>query len=369
MNVSNFGLDLEPMVNQMFFSLSLSFLGLQSAWCIVFVCRMWWTWIQHKQFTSTASSSTRRNTKQRFFITKTAYLSVEMNAHNLLYIILLVKQNHLPKEALNAYLFNSQSCASMFRNARSLSGTFSTIINFTVADFLRRSQKLSILLGIKCDQLLGQDHNNSLLFPVHHKHNHDDNLASLQKLEDIDQMDIEETISDAFEQALQLTQRLEISELLKKYDVFDMNLLSKYVFRQLNSSSKMFDYSTQTTHNHDDSDSDEFDLEDEEDEDTDDNLVDDQQDNNYVFADQEDDDVDDDNNITSIKANFNGMRICEKIQTHQQDSYFKIKVNGVQKFMHKQSASWLLTEKNIKLSNDRLSRVIQTSRKDNEDSF
>lgn len=290
-----------------------------------------------------------------------------MNAHNLLYIILLVKEKHLPKEALNVYLFNSQSCESMFRNARSLSGTFSTIINFTVADFLRRSQKLSVLLGIKWDQLLGQDHNGSLLFPVHHKHKHDDNLPFLQKLEDIDQMDIEETISDAFEQALRLIERLEISELLKKYDVFDMNLLSKYVFRQFNSSSKMFDYSTQMTHN--DSDNDEFDLEDEEDEDNNDNLINDQQDNNDIFADQEEDDDDDDNNITTMKTNFNGMRICEKIQPHQQDSYFKIKVNGVQNFMHKQSAAWLLTEKNMQLSNDRLSRVIQTSRTDNEDTF
>jgi len=327
---------------------------------------MWWTWVQHKQFASTASSSTSRNTKQNLFITKTAYLSVEINAHNLLYAILLVKQKHLPKEALNVYLFNSQSCESMFRNARSLSGTFSTIINFTVADFLRRSQKLSILLGINCDRLFGQDHNNSLLFPIHHKHKHDDNLTSLQKLEDIDQMDIEKIISAAFEQALQITQRLEISEILKKYDVFDMNLLSKHVFRQFNSNSKTFDYSAQMTHN--DNDGDEFDLEDEEDdEDNNDNLISDQQDNNDISDHQEEDY--DDNNITSIKDRFNGMRICEKIESHQQDSYFKIKVNGVQKFMHKQSASWLLTEKNMHLSNDRLSRVIQNSRKDIKNVF
>jgi hypothetical protein len=102
---------------------------------------------------TTASTTTKRKSNANFFITKTAYLSVELNAHNLLYIILLVKQKKLPKEALNIYLFNSQSCESMFRNARSLSGTYSTIINFTVADFLNRSQKISILNRIKCDHL------------------------------------------------------------------------------------------------------------------------------------------------------------------------------------------------------------------------
>ncbi|UJR29575.1 hypothetical protein I4U23_010792 [Adineta vaga] len=202
-------------------------------------------------------------------------------------------EKHLPKEALNIYLFNSQSCESMFRNARSLSGTFSTIINFTVADFLHRSQKLSILLGIKCDQLTGQNHSNSLLFPIHHKHKHDAHRVSLQKLDDIDPMDVENIISDAFEQALQLTERLGISETLKKYNLFDMNLLSKYVFRQFSTSSKMFDYSTQITH--DEGNNDEFDLEDEEDtEDNNNELINAEQDDDDIFDDQDNAD----NNLT-----------------------------------------------------------------------
>ncbi|UJR18383.1 hypothetical protein I4U23_005287 [Adineta vaga] len=246
----------------------------------------------------------------------------------------------------------------MFRNARSLSGTFSTIINFTVADFLHRSQKLSILLGIKCDQLTGQNHSNSLLFPIHHKHKHDAHRVSLQKLDDIDPMDVENIISDAFEQALQLTERLGISETLKKYNLFDMNLLSKYVFRQFSTSSKMFDYSTQITH--DEGNNDEFDLEDEEDtEDNNNELINAEQDDDDIFDDQDNAD----NNLTRVKDNFTGMKICERIESHQQNAYFKIKINGIQKFLYKQSASWLLTEKNSHLANDRLSPVIQSSYK------
>ncbi|CAF4628340.1 unnamed protein product [Rotaria socialis] len=341
---------------------------LQSAWCIVFVCRMWWTWIQHKVFASTtASTTTKRNSKATFFITKTAYFSVELNAHNLLYIILLVKQKQLPKEALNVYLFNSQSCESMFRNARSLSGTYSTRINFTVADFLNRSQKISMLNRIKCDNLFQQDDSEHLSFPIHHKHKRDNHLLSLQNLDDIDQLDVENIISDAYSEALELIKRLEISRLLQEHDVLGLNSLSKYVFTQLSSRSKMFDYSTQIINDDDDN---EFDLEDEEEEeeeeDDDDNSdIINQLNNDVIF------DEDDDNNctMTTIKSNFNGMKIFDEIETGRRDSYFKLKINDKYKYIHKQSACWLLTDKNTRLSNDRLSRVIQSSRKDNNNRF
>ncbi len=67
---------------------------------------------------------------------------------------------------------------------------------------------------------------------VLYKNKPDDQSSSLPNLDHIDQLDTEKIISDTFNQALQLTERLEISKLLKKYDVFDMNLLSKYVFQQ-----------------------------------------------------------------------------------------------------------------------------------------
>lgn len=178
---------------------------------------------------TTASTTSKRNSNANFFITKTAYLSVELNAHNLLYIILLVQQKKLPKEALNIYLFNSQSCESMFRNTRSLSGTYSTIINFTVADFLNRSQKITILNRIKCDHLSQQDGNERLSFPIHHKHKRDNHLSSVQNLDDIDQLDIEKIILDAYNEALELMERLEISRVLQENEVFDLNSLSKYV--------------------------------------------------------------------------------------------------------------------------------------------
>jgi hypothetical protein len=74
-------------------------------------------------------------------------------------------------------------------------------------------------------------------------------------------------------------------------------------------------------------------------------------------------DDDNDYNMTTMKANFNGMKIFDEIETCRRDSYFKLKINASYKHIHNQSACWLLTDKNMRLSNDRLSRAIQSSRK------
>ena len=345
-------------------------LGLKSAWCIVVICRLWWIWVQKKAFSPavTATTNRKRNNKDKFFITRTAYLSVELNAHNLLYIILLVKQRHLPKEALNIFLFNSQSCESLFRNTRSLSGTYSSITNFSVLDFLRRSQKISLLNGIKCDQLSEEDNIERLSFPAHHKHKRDSQLSSVQHFDDIDKLDIEKTISDAFDQALELTDRLGISELLSEHLLFDLHSLSKSVFQRMESGSKMYDRSTAEAVN----DSDEFSLDEEEyetvdeNDDTDNVLVnEDEPDGEHRFVEENDND----DAIETTKTNFNGIKIHNRIDPKMKDAYFQVKINSHQKFVHKQSACWLLTDSNNRLSNDRLSRVMQTSRKDNNSLF
>ncbi|CAF1397314.1 unnamed protein product [Didymodactylos carnosus] len=160
---------------------------LRSAWCVVFFCRIWFTWIKLKTFDSTQSAE---NNTSKYFITRPAYLSVEINAHNLLYLILLVKQKQLPPHVLHVHTFNSQACESIFGNARALSGIYSTIINFTVHDFLRRAQRLSLLNDIKCKQLNDESVNN-LVFPVHYKHRNDPQSLLTQSQTEIDQIHIE----------------------------------------------------------------------------------------------------------------------------------------------------------------------------------
>ena len=69
--------------------MKLQILGLKSAWRVVFLCRLWFAWIRFETFNAT---QTIQNNKSKYFITTPAYMSVELNAHNLLFLILLVKQ-------------------------------------------------------------------------------------------------------------------------------------------------------------------------------------------------------------------------------------------------------------------------------------
>ena len=83
--------------------------------------------------------------KEKSFITRPAFWCIEINAHTLLYIVLLVIDGKPPIEALNTYLFTSQPCENMFCIARSLSGPYSSVKNFSVKSFLQRCEKISII--------------------------------------------------------------------------------------------------------------------------------------------------------------------------------------------------------------------------------
>ena len=77
-------------------------------------------------------------------------MAIELNAHYLIHIYLLIEQKTLPESiAKAAHLFSSQSCEHVFRNARSLSGIYSTRINFTLKQFLKRINKLNVLMELK----------------------------------------------------------------------------------------------------------------------------------------------------------------------------------------------------------------------------
>jgi hypothetical protein len=107
-----------------------------------------------------------KKTKRRFTITNPSLFSIEINADSLTYLILLAIDGQLPFDAPSIELLSSQSCESVFRSARAMSGVSSNIVNFTILDFLRRVDKISALQCIKTEQ----EYSTSLRFPKHHKH-------------------------------------------------------------------------------------------------------------------------------------------------------------------------------------------------------
>ena len=68
--------------------------------------------------------------------------------------------------------------------------------------------------------------------------------------------------------------------------------------------------------------------------------------------------------IKTEKINFTGTRIVDSINPALKNSYFQVQINNKTKFIHKQTACWLLTDKASRLSADRLSRVIETNKKE-----
>ena len=72
----------------------------------------------------------------------------------------------MSEEALHISLFDSQMCENTFRAARSMSWSFSSVVNFSVNEFLRRVEKLAVRQSIKCSSGLNT---NNLAFPRHHK--------------------------------------------------------------------------------------------------------------------------------------------------------------------------------------------------------
>ena len=63
----------------------------------------------------------------------------------------------------------------------------------------------------------------------------------------------------------------------------------------------------------------------------------------------------------SGKSQFHGTRVVDTIPSSLSNSYFCVEIDGKKKFMHKQTACWLLTDQHVMQSSDRLKRVQQSS--------
>jgi hypothetical protein len=235
-----------------------------------------------------------------------------------------------------------------------------------VHDFLRRAQRLSLLNDIKSKQSNDESINN-LVFPVHYKHRNDRQSLVTQSQREVDQINIEQIITEAYHEAIDMFDGLDILNLLKDKRVLGLKLLSEYVFKQLNSSSRMYDYSSQLS-NIDDG---EFEIADDDDDDGDDKITADldiDDDNNDGFPSNDsytDEDEQDDPRdlINTTKEDFVGIKVLNSIQPHIEHSYFKVTINDDTKYIHRQTACWLLTGEKSKISNDRLLRVQQTNEK------
>lgn len=304
------------------------------------------------------SKSTNFNSKRNFFITMSTLFSLEINAHSLTYLLVLIAEKQITEEALQV-IFNSQICESYFRGARSMSGVFSSVVNFTVNEFLARAAKLSILEQIKFASRLKM---NNLVFPTHHKlwqQTSSSGFTSGASI--ITEKIIEDTVFSAYIEASQILSSCNLLILNPFDQMISFDEVNHLQFQKLTrsqqkmSNNQSFQWSNSTQDSADDDDED------------DDNGNDASSTYYARYRDNEADDGDDSStdidesdpciirNVTS--STIRGIRIFDSIDTSQSDSFFRVQINNQEKFMHKQSATWYLSKNNMKLSSDRLKRV------------
>ena len=90
-------------------------------WQTIYFLRIWRVWLNKNGYS-----------ESDHFITQNAYVCTEINGHLLVNILFNVINGNLPKESLRLWTYGSQACEQSFRLLRSMTSTFSTIINFSM---------------------------------------------------------------------------------------------------------------------------------------------------------------------------------------------------------------------------------------------
>ena len=101
------------------------------------------------------------------FVSTNAYMCVEINAHSLLMFLLLLRDEFPDNNCYLPWMMGSQSCEKIFRALRSMSGTFSTMINFSMLGLLQRLHKLDILEEL---QSVTEKEHHKIAFPRQEKY-------------------------------------------------------------------------------------------------------------------------------------------------------------------------------------------------------
>lgn len=82
------------------------------------------------------------------------YCCIELNAHSLITIILYLKEKKLTHLFI-PYLFCSQPCEAFYRQIRSFTSTYSTVVNCSTKELIDRMSRIQLQNEISNDENLG----------------------------------------------------------------------------------------------------------------------------------------------------------------------------------------------------------------------
>jgi len=179
---------------------------IQMIWYANIFLRYWHTWIElHPQYNV-----------QDNFLTQNAYTCIELNAHTLVLLLVTLHDNvENGQYCFYPWLLGLQTCEQAFRAARSMSSTFTSIINFGVLGLLHRLHHLQIQAELQNE--------NEVKHPAMERHKSKHGMQKYQAypLHDISDTDIIQAIEKGHGQALETLELLGMSELLKQQNCWE----------------------------------------------------------------------------------------------------------------------------------------------------
>lgn len=102
-------------------------------WYSVFICRLWREYVESKPHLSVEHN----------FLTSNCYSCIELNAHSMILIMLYLKEKKMP-QLFRPEFFESQPCEQMFRQIRSFTSTYSTVVNCSIKEIVERINKIQL---------------------------------------------------------------------------------------------------------------------------------------------------------------------------------------------------------------------------------
>lgn len=104
------------------------------------------------------------------FITNNCYSCFEINAHALVILIVQLKQNNLD-HLFKPELIGSQPCEAHFRQIRSMTSTYSTVVNCSMLEIIQRTSRIELMNQISHIELpqfrfpRSENHKSSAYYP------------------------------------------------------------------------------------------------------------------------------------------------------------------------------------------------------------
>lgn len=183
---------------------------IENLWYVVFFVRYWHKWILLNH----------RYTLRDNFITPNAYMCIELNAHALITFLLTIRDHVKNDSCLLLWLLGSQCCEMTFRIARSMSSTFSTVINFGMLGLLRRLHRLNIQLALQAES------SEDIIFPrvIKHQQKTEKKYSQSVSLSEVTNDEIFNAVCKAQSRAKLKIEDLGMAGLFKKHSMWGSDI-------------------------------------------------------------------------------------------------------------------------------------------------